>query len=93
MERKNKGEHIKFNEYVNKIQQYFLYVEKLLPLINFCRNTLKFSERVIQELCKLKEVKLKGDLYSTEFNRRFHDEDAAFTFNEDNNRKGHYQYV
>lgn len=64
--------------------------EKLLPLIDFCRNTLKFSERVVQELCKLKKVRLKGDFYSPEFNRKFHDESAAFSFEEDKNRKGHY---
>lgn len=56
MERKHKEERNKFNEYVDKIQRYFHYVEKLLPLIDFCRTILKFSERVIQELCKLKEI-------------------------------------
>ena len=92
LENQNKEliQHIKFNEYVDKIQRYFPYVEKLLPLIDFCQNTLKFSERVIQELCKLKEIRLKGDFYSTEFNRKFHDENAAFIFKEDKNRKGHY---
>lgn len=90
MEREHKEERTKFNEYVDKIQRYFPYVEKLLPLIDFCQNTLKFSERVIQELCKLKEIRLKGDFYSTEFNRKFHDENAAFIFKEDKNRKGHY---
>lgn len=80
----------KFNEYMDKIQRYFPHVEKLLPLIDFCRNTLKFSERVIQELCKLKKVRLKGDFYSSEFSRKFHDENAAFLFEEDKNRKGHY---
>ena len=90
MEREHKEERTKFNEYVDKIQRYFPYVEKLLPLIDFCQNTLKFSERVIQELCKLKEIRLKGDSYSTEFNRKFHDENAAFIFKEDKNRKGHY---
>lgn len=78
------------SEYMDKIQRYFPYVEKLLPLIDFCRNTLKFSERVLQELCKLKKVRLKGDLYSPEFNRKFRDENAAFSFEEDKNRKGHY---
>ena len=90
MEREHKEERTKFNEYVDKIQRYFPYVEKLLPLIDFCQNTLKFSERVIQELCKLKEIRLKGDFYSAEFNRKFHDENAAFIFKEDKNRKGHY---
>lgn len=90
MELEHREERTKFNEYMDKIQRYFPYVEKLLPLIDFCRNTLKFSERVIQELCKLKKVRLKGDFYSPEFNRKFRDENAAFSFEEDKNRKGHY---
>ena len=90
MEWEHKEECTKFNEYMNKIQRYFPHVEKLLPLIDFCRNTLKFSERLIQELCKLKKVRLKGDFYSPEFNRKFRDESAAFSFEEDKNRKGHY---
>ena len=61
MEREHREERTKFNEYMDKIQRYFPHVEKLLPLIDFCRNTLKFSERVIQELCKLKKVRLKGN--------------------------------
>ena len=90
MERKHREERTKFSGYIDKIQCYFPYVEKLLPLIDFCRNTLKFSERVIQELCKLKKVRLKGDFYSPEFNRKFCDENATFSFEEDKNRKGHY---
>ena len=90
MKQEYKEERTKFNEYMDKIQRYFPYVEKLLPLIDFCRNTLNFSERVIQELCKLKKVRLKGDFYSPEFNRKFRDENAAFSFEEDKNRKGNY---
>ena len=90
MEQEHKEERNKFNEYMDKIHRYFPYVEKLLPLIDFCRNTLKFSERVVQELCKLKKVRLKGDFYSPEFNRKFRDENAAFSFEEDKDRKGHY---
>jgi hypothetical protein len=90
MEREHQSERTKFNEYIDKIQRYFPYVEKLLPLIDFCRNTLNFSERVIQELCKLKKVRLKGDFYSPEFNRKFRDENAAFSFEKDKNREGHY---
>lgn len=91
MVREHQSERTKFNEYIDMIQRYFPYVEKLLPLIDFCRNTLNFSERVIQELCKLKEVRLKGDFYSPEFNRKFRDENAVFSFEEDKSRKGHYQ--
>ena len=90
MEQEHKEERIKFNEYMDKTQRYFPHVDKLLPLIDFCRNSLKFSERVVLELCKLKKVRLKGDFYSPEFNRKFRDESAAFSFEEDKNRKGHY---
>ena len=90
MEQEHKEERTKFNEYMDRIQRYFPHVEKLLPLIDFCRNTLHFSERVIQKLCKLKKVSLKGDFYSPEFNIKFRDENAAFSFEEDKNRKGHY---
>ena len=90
MEREHREEHTKFSEYMDKIQRYFPYVEKLLPLIDFCRNTLNFPKRVIQELCKLKKVRLKGDFYSPEFNRKFRDENAVFSFEEDKDRKGHY---
>lgn len=61
-----------------------------LPLIDSCRNTLHFSERVIQELCKLKKVRLKGDFYSPEFNGKFRDENVTFLLEEDKSRKGHY---
>ena len=33
---------------------------------------------------------MKGDFYSSEFNRKFRDENATFSFEEDKNRKGHY---
>lgn len=93
MEREHKEERTKFNEYVDKKQRYFPYVEKLLPLIDFCRNTLRFSERVIQELCKLKEIRLNGDFYSPEFNRKFHNENAAFIFKEDKSKKDYIIYT
>lgn len=54
----------KFGEYIDKVKRYFPHVDKLLPLIDFCRNTLHFSEQIIQELCKLKKVKLKGRISS-----------------------------
>lgn len=91
MEREHQTQCSKFGEYIDKVKRYFPHVDKLLPLIDFCRNTLHFSERIIQELCKLKKVSLKGDFYSPEFNRKFHAEGAAFSFEEDKSRKGHFQ--
>lgn len=40
MEREHKEKCTKSNEYVDKIRRYFPDVEKLLPLIDFCQNTL-----------------------------------------------------
>lgn len=91
MEREHQTQCSKFGEYIDKVKRYFPHVDKLLPLIDFCRNTLHFSEQIIQELCKLKKVKLKGDFYSPEFNRKFHAESAAFSFEEDKGRKGHFK--
>lgn len=91
MEREHQAQCIKFSEYIDKVKRYFPHVDKLLPLIDFCRNTLHFSEQIIQELCKLKKVKLKGDFYSPEFNRKFHAEGAAFSFEEDKIRTGHFR--
>ena len=91
MEREHQAQCIKFSEYIDKVKRYFPHVDKLLPLIDFCRNTLHFSEQIIQELCKLKKVKLKGDFYSPEFNRKFHAEGAAFSFEEDKSRTGHFR--
>ena len=91
MEREHQAQCIKFSEYIDKVKRYFPHVDKLLPLIDFCRNTLHFSEQIIQELCKLKKVKLKGDFYSPEFNRKFHAEGAVFSFEKDKNRTGYFQ--
>lgn len=91
MEREHQAQCIKFSEYIDKVKRYFPHVDKLLPLIDFCRNTLHFSEQIIQELCKLKKVKLKGDFYSPEFNRKFHAEGAAFSFEEDKSRTRHFR--
>ena len=52
MELEHREERTKFNEYMDKIQRYFPYVERLLPLIDFCRNTLRFSERVFSNRCE-----------------------------------------
>lgn len=48
MKREYKEERIKFNEYMDKIQRYFSYVEMLFPLIDFCWNTLRFSESEVE---------------------------------------------
>lgn len=39
----------------------------------------------------VRNVKLKGDFYSPEFNRKFHAEGAAFSFEKDKCRTGHFR--
>ena len=91
MEREHQAQCIKFSEYIDKVKRDAPPVDKVLPLIDFCRNTLLFSEQMIQDLAKVKKVKLKGDFYSPEFNRKFHAEGAAFSFEEDKSRTGHFR--
>ena len=75
----HQSERTKFNEYIDKIQRYFPYVDLIY-----------FPESVKKELCRGKKVWLKGDFYSPEFNRKFRDENAVFSFEEDKDRKRHY---
>ena len=53
------------------VKRYFPYVEKLMPTIKFLRDTLNFGDGLIRKLCALKDVSVKGDLYSTEFRQHF----------------------
>ena len=61
----------KLSEFVDFVKRYFPYVEKLMPVINFLRERLGFNDRIIRRLCEFKEVGIKGELYSSEFNRSF----------------------
>ena len=40
MEHEHQTGQSKFSEYIDKVKRYFPHVDKLLPLIDFCRNTL-----------------------------------------------------
>ncbi len=64
---------------------------KLSPLIDYCRNTMHCSDAIISELCRFKKVLLKGNFYSSEFNRKFHAENATFLFEKDKSKKGSFQ--
>ena len=63
--------HRKLSEFVDFVKRYFPYVEKLMPTIKFLRDTLNFGDAVIRKLCTFKDVSIKGELYSREFNRHF----------------------
>lgn len=61
----------KLSEFTNFVRRYFPYVEKLMPTIKFLRDTLNFGDAVIRKLCTFKDVSIKGELYSREFNQHF----------------------
>ena len=67
----------KLSEFVNFVKCYFPYVEKLMPTIKFLRDTLHFGDVVIRKLCTFKDVSIKGELYSREFNRHFKTDNAV----------------
>ena len=58
----------KLSEFVDFVKRYFPYVEKLMPTIKFLRETLNFGDAVIRKLCTFKDVSIRGELYSCEFN-------------------------
>ena len=63
------------------------YVEKLMPIINFLRDRLKFNDGIIRRLCEFKEVGIKGELYSSEFNRSFDTRHSVCSIKQDENGK------
>lgn len=61
----------KLSEFTDFVRRYFPYVEKLIPTIKFLRERLGFNDGIIRRLCEFKEVGIKGELYSREFNQHF----------------------
>ena len=61
-------QHRKLFEFTEFVRRYFPYVEKLIPTIKFLCDTLNFGDAVIKKLCTFKDVSIKGELYSREFN-------------------------
>lgn len=61
----------KLSEFVDFVKRYFPYVEKLISTIEFLRDTLNFGDAVIRKLCTFKDVSIKGELNSREFNQHF----------------------
>lgn len=73
----------KLSEFVDFIKRYFPYVEKLMPTIKFLRDTLNFGDAVIRKLCAFKDVSIKGELYSREFNQHFRADKTICSLKED----------
>lgn len=79
--------HRKLSEFVDYVKHYFPYVEKLMPTIKFLRDTLNFGDAVIRKLCTFKDVSVKGELYSCEFNQYFKADKTVCSLKEDKEGK------
>ena len=77
----------KLSEFVDFVKRYFPYVEKLMPTIKFLRDTLNFGDAVIRKLCTFKDVSIKGELYSREFNQYFRTDGAVCSIKQDTEGK------
>ena len=73
----------KLSECVDFVKRYCPYVEKLMPTIKFLRETLNFGDTVIRKLCTFKDVSIKGELYSREFNQHFRADKTICSLKED----------
>ena len=80
-------QHRKLSEFADFVRRYFPYVEKLMPIINFLRDRLRFNDGIIRRLCEFKEVGIKGELYSSEFNRSFDTRHSVCSIKQDENGK------
>ena len=58
-----------------------------MPTIKFLRDTLNFGDAVNRKLCTFKDVSIKGELYSCEFNQHFKAEKAVCSLKEDKEGK------
>ena len=79
--------HRKLSEFTDFVKRYFPYVEKLIPTIKFLRETLNFGDAIIRKLCTFKDVSIKGELYSREFNRHFKADGAVCSLKQDTEGK------
>ncbi len=73
----------KLSEFAEFVKRYFPYVEKLMPTIKFLRDTLNFGDALIRKLCTFKDVSIKGELYSREFNQHFKADGAVCSLKQD----------
>lgn len=80
-------QHRMLSEFTDFVRRYFPYVEKLMPVINFLRERLGFNDGIIRRLCEFKEVGIKGELYSSEFNRSFDTQHSVCFIKQDESGK------
>lgn len=77
----------RLSEFVDFVKRYFPYVEKLMPTIKFLRETMHFGDAVIRKLCTFKDVSIRGELYSREFNQHFKADSAVCSLKQDTESK------
>ena len=80
-------QNLRLSEFVDFVKHYFPYIEKLMPTIKFLRETLNFGDAVIRKLCTFKDVSIRGELYSREFNQRFKADGAVCSLKQDTEGK------
>lgn len=81
-------ENRKQSDYINKILDYFPYVEKLMPMIKYLSEKMGFTDDLIRKLCTFKDVAVTGKLYSSEHNQSFSANGAICSLKQD--REGHF---
>ena len=84
-------QHRKLSEFADFVRRYFPYVEKLMPVISFLRERLGFNDGIIRRLCEFKEVGIKGELYSSEFNRSFDTRHSVCSIKQDESSKFNFK--
>lgn len=85
-----RAEHHKMSDFVDFVKCYFPYAEKLMPMINFLRDRLRFKDSTIRKLCKFKNVTVSGSFYSSEFNRTFETKHSVYSIKQEEN--GNYDF-
>ncbi len=55
-------ENRKQSDYINKILDYFPYIEKLMPMIKYLSEKMGFTDDLIRKLCTFKDVAVTGKL-------------------------------
>ncbi len=77
-------------DFVDFVKCYFPYVEKLMPMINFLRDRLRFKDSTIRKLCEFKNVTVSGSFYSSEFNQNFEAKHSVCSIKQD--ESGNYDF-
>ena len=90
MEEVHRAERNRLLDYIEKVKRYFPQVEKLLPLVDFCRKTMHFSEELCRKLCGLKPLKVSGMLYSDKFDHKFPAESTSVAFGHEKDTDEHF---